>query len=311
MSYTRTSPIILSKKRTKKGTKDKEFSFPAFFNQPDSKKSKSFNRLGAVEGVVVRDVEEKVQLHFQKVDGGWILEPEESEKYIIEPDTRSITSLNTDTEAELKTEVNTQLNTSGCPIDTLDTSEGAAGNSAIGIGVGKSSEHDILRVADKCWSVMEEVGLKCLDVVLGKLGLGTVKELLSKYCDPFPLLTESNSVLDVFFYHNKGKIKCNLNPHFDPGFVTVVKDDFVEGFQARDEATGEMVALPIGKNEVLVILNKALAEISGDKVTATIHQVMSVDRPRTSIVYELRPNPDLFYPEPEEELVSTWKRTVF
>jgi hypothetical protein len=37
--------------------------------------------------------------------------------------------------------------------------------------------------------------------------------------------------------------------------------------QARDEATGKMLDLAIGPNEIVVILNRALRTISKDQVT--------------------------------------------
>eukprot|EP00462_Mataza_sp_D1_P024961 CAMPEP_0175133718 /NCGR_PEP_ID=MMETSP0087-20121206/7796_1 /TAXON_ID=136419 /ORGANISM="Unknown Unknown, Strain D1" /LENGTH=267 /DNA_ID=CAMNT_0016416235 /DNA_START=91 /DNA_END=891 /DNA_ORIENTATION=+ len=208
------------------------YTFPTFLDQPGSCDS-----LEQCRGVLIRDVEEKLQVHFQKTRETW--------------------------------------------------------------STGEGQTDAVLDLAGQCWEAMESVALTCLSSLTESLGLGSAQDILAKWGDE-SLLPEGslgNSILDIFKYHNDGTKLSNLGAHFDPGFVTVLKDNGVAGLQAWDKDTGHLTDLAIGKGEAVVILNKGLETLSSGRLPACLHQVSAAPSTRMSMVFETRPNPDKFYAE--------------
>mgnify|MGYP003868063149 CR=1 FL=1 len=164
----------------------------------------------------------------------------------------------------------------------------------------------ILRVFD----FLEDVADSCLRIVC--LDLGLSYDAIKQYAGDAHLHHQSYSAspFDMFHYFNHPPatavssnsstgavataIPPNCNIHVDPGFLTVVPCAPVAGLAVFDPALDEWVAVEhqLGLQplrHLIVFPGRTLETLSRRVYAGTWHQVVRNDRPRLSLVYEVRP----------------------
>lgn len=106
----------------------------------------------------------------------------------------------------------------------------------------------------------------------------------------------SSSPFDLMYYSNGAACAgvANSTPHVDsPGLVTCVPIARTPGLRLLDAASGEWIDVerhyePFGN--VVVLAGAGLQALSRGRIAACAHAVAKGDRPRLSLVYELRPS---------------------
>lgn len=103
------------------------------------------------------------------------------------------------------------------------------------------------------------------------------------------------SPFDLMFYPNCNE-EPNSTPHVDsPGFVTVIPVSATPGLVVLDQHLERWVHVETQLApffDCVVLVADSLPLVCGRHLTAATHAVAKADRPRLSLVYELRPGMD-------------------
>mmetsp|Transcript_39527 Transcript_39527/g.61632 ORF Transcript_39527/g.61632 Transcript_39527/m.61632 type:complete len:154 (+) Transcript_39527:754-1215(+) len=119
-----------------------------------------------------------------------------------------------------------------------------------------------------------------------------------KEAEPVAQRRRSASPLDLFFYPNIDCSVRNLDPHLDPGYVTVVPRSQVPGLEVFGRKIGKWIQVENNRSvrdrdlfqQVVVFVGEEMQSITHGKYHAAVHRVARVtDKARLSMVFELRP----------------------
>lgn len=146
-----------------------------------------------------------------------------------------------------------------------------------------------------------------MELILKSLNLDSNK-FMKKYGgkSTFSPKEFSTSPYDLFYYNNKPEFLDipNCSIHVDPGtifqalnelqgWMTCVPCSPTPGLELIDLEAGDWVCIEKlleTTKDVTIFCAKALQDLSDDKYLASVHRVGKAERPRCSLVYEMRPN---------------------